>query len=169
MYMYLYSLALMAPQCTLGAAFYHKAPPLYPLYTQPRDVEYELGVLRVRKLSRPERDWNPRYPAWKSSALTTRPPGPQSLDEIQATLIYSRTSLSLWRQSAVDRGLSTILTGTFGTSANSAVPDQTPQIRVCTVCLNCRNIRIKSPFRAIFPAYTQRQSLHQCSQCFDCN
>ena len=28
----------------------------------------------VWKLSRPERDSNPRYPAWKSSALTTRPP-----------------------------------------------------------------------------------------------
>ena len=32
-----------------------------------------LGVLLVWKLSRPEWDSNPRYPAWKSSALTTRP------------------------------------------------------------------------------------------------
>ena len=37
-------------------------------------VEYELGVLMVRKLSRPERDSNLQYPAWKSSALITRPP-----------------------------------------------------------------------------------------------
>ena len=41
-------------------------------------VEYELGVLMVWKLSRPERDSNPRYPAWKSSALTARPPSPRN-------------------------------------------------------------------------------------------
>ena len=51
---------------------------------------------------------------------------------------------------------------TFGTLANSADSDQTPQ-RVCTVCLNYRKLRVKwnglkSPFRSIFPAYTQRQS-----------
>ena len=42
----------------------------------PGNVEYELGVLMIWKLSRPQRDSNPRYPAWKSSALTTRPPSP---------------------------------------------------------------------------------------------
>ena len=45
-------------------------------------------------------------------------------------------------------------------------------IRLCTVCLNYRKFRfkwnsLKSPFRIIFPAYTQRQSTHQCCQCFD--
>ena len=35
-------------------------------------VEYELGVLMVWKLSQPKQDSNPKYPAWKSSALTTR-------------------------------------------------------------------------------------------------
>ena len=45
-------------------------------------------------------------------------------------------------------------------------------IRVCTVCLNYRTLRVernslKSPFRTIFPAYTYRQSTHQYCQCFD--
>ena len=45
-------------------------------------------------------------------------------------------------------------------------------IRVCTVCFNYRKLRIKwnnltSPFRTIFPAYTQRKSTHQCCQYFD--
>ena len=62
------------------------------------------------------------------------------------------------------------------TLANCADPDQTPQnarrlIRVCTICLNYRKLRVegsnrKSPFRTIFPAYTQRQSTRQCCQCF---
>ena len=74
MYMYLYSLAFMDHPCTHGAAVCHQAPPC-PLYTQPR-ARRELDVLMVWKLSRPERDSNPRYPAWKSNALTTRPPSP---------------------------------------------------------------------------------------------
>ena len=46
------------------------------------------------------------------------------------------------------------------------------QIRVCTVCLNYKKLRVKwislkSPFRTIFSAYSQRQSIHQCCQCFD--
>ena len=44
----------------------------------PGHVEYELGVLMVWKLSRLERDSNLRYPAWKSSALTTRPSSPHA-------------------------------------------------------------------------------------------
>ena len=45
-------------------------------------------------------------------------------------------------------------------------------LRVCTVCLNYRKLKVKwnsvqSPFRNIFPAYTQRQSTHQCCQYFD--
>ena len=36
-------------------------------------VEYQIGVLTVWKLSRAERESNPRYSAWKSSALITRP------------------------------------------------------------------------------------------------
>ena len=43
----------------------------------PGHAEYELGILMVWKLSRPEQDSNPKYPAWKSSALTTRPPSPR--------------------------------------------------------------------------------------------
>ena len=42
----------------------------------PGHVQYELDVLMVWKLSRPEWDSNPWYPAWKLSALTTRPPSP---------------------------------------------------------------------------------------------
>ena len=42
MYMYLYSLAFMDHPCTLG----HQAPPC-PRYTQPRYVEYMLGLLMV--------------------------------------------------------------------------------------------------------------------------
>ena len=48
-----------------------------------------------------------------------------------------------------------------------------PLIRLCTICLNNRKLRVtwnilKSPFRTIFfSAYTQRQSTHQCCQCFD--
>ena len=45
-------------------------------------------------------------------------------------------------------------------------------IRVCTVYMNYRKLRVKrkglkSPFRTIFPAYTQRQCTHQCCQYFD--
>ena len=44
--------------------------------------------------------------------------------------------------------------------------------RLVFVMLNCRKFRVKwnrpkSPFRTIFPAYTQRQPTHQCCQCFD--
>ena len=46
MHVYLYSLAFMDHPCTLGAAVCHQAPPC-PLYTQPRHVMYELGVLTV--------------------------------------------------------------------------------------------------------------------------
>ena len=45
-------------------------------------------------------------------------------------------------------------------------------IRVCTVCLKYRKLKIKwnnlkSLLRTYFSAYTQRQSTHQCSQGFD--
>ena len=41
-------------------------------------------------------------------------------------------------------------------------------IRVCTICLNYRKIRAEwnSLVRTVFPAYTLRQSIHQCCQCF---
>ena len=46
-----------------------------------------------------------------------------------------------------------------------------PKSDACTACLNYRKLRVKwnsllSPFRTIFPAYTQRQSTHQCCWCF---
>ena len=45
-------------------------------------------------------------------------------------------------------------------------------VRVCTFCLNYRKLRVKwnslkLPFRTSFPAYTQRQLIHQCCQCFN--
>ena len=57
----------------------------------------------------------------------------------------------------------------FGTSA---VQTQIRSRILCNVCLNYRKFRIegnslKFPFRTIFPAYTQRQSTHQCCQCFN--
>ena len=47
--------------------FITKRRPVHFILNQ-RYVEYELGVLMVWKLSRPERDSKPRYPAWKSCA-----------------------------------------------------------------------------------------------------
>ena len=45
-------------------------------------------------------------------------------------------------------------------------------IWVSTVCINYRELRVnwnslKFPFRTILPAYIERQSTHQCCQCFD--
>ena len=43
-------------------------------------------------------------------------------------------------------------------------------IRVCTVCLNYRKLKVKwnlNLFRTIFLANSWRQSTHQCCQCFD--
>ena len=74
MYIYLYSRAFMDHPCILGAAVHQAPPGEYEL--NPGHVEYELGVLMVWKLSRPEQGSNTPYPAWKSSALTTRPPSP---------------------------------------------------------------------------------------------
>ena len=46
--------------------------------------------------------------------------------------------LSLWRQSAVDRGLfCKTWTGTFGTLANNADPDQMPQNVASDLGLDC--------------------------------
>ena len=49
--------------CALGAAVRHHVQPVHILLN-PGHVEDELGVLMVWKLSRPERDSNPRYSAW---------------------------------------------------------------------------------------------------------
>ena len=63
-----------------------------------------------------------------------------------------------------------------GTLANSADPDQTPQKAASDQGLYClrklQELRSKRnsltfPFRTIFPAYTQRESIQQCCQCFD--
>ena len=76
MYMYLCSLAFMIfhglPMHTWCRCVTKRRPVHFIL--NPGHVEYELGVLMVWKLSRPERDANPRYPAWKSSTLTTGHP-----------------------------------------------------------------------------------------------
>ena len=80
--------------------------------------------------------------------------------------------LSLWRQTVVDR-LTLRHLGHWQTVQIQITRRKTRcLIRICTVCLNNRKLRIKwnspkSPFRTIFPACTQRQSTHQYSQCFD--
>ena len=86
MCMCLYSLAFMDHPCTLGAAVCHQAPPC-PLYTQPRARQVWARRTHGLKISRPERDSNPRYPAWKSSALTTRPPSPAT-EEVKTFSLY---------------------------------------------------------------------------------
>ena len=95
MYMFLYSFAFMDHPCTLGAAVYH---PVH-FILNPGHVEYELGVLMVWKLSRPERDSNPRYPAWKSSALTTRHPAHYHCDAFPLLYIYR---LACWIKYSAD-------------------------------------------------------------------
>ena len=82
--------------------------------------------------------------------------------------------MSLWRQSAVLRGLSVKPgLGRWQTVQNKIKRHRTRRlIRICTVCLNCRKLRVKwnmvkSPLRTTFPAYSQRQSTPQCYQCFD--
>ena len=63
-----------------------------------------------------------------------------------------------------------------GTLANSADPNQTNRtwrlIRICTVFVNSRKLRMQwnslpSQSRPLFSVYTQKQSAHQCCQCFD--
>ena len=117
-----------------------------------------------------------------------------ALDETQVTIIYSRAILvAVTSEWCWQRAICKTWNETFGTLANSAYPDQTPQnvasdqdvhsllilqkvkgkmkqsmwrlIRMCTVCLYYRKLRakwnsLKSKFRTIFPAYTQRQSTH---------
>ena len=75
MYMYLYSITFMDPPCTVCAAVTKRRP--VPFIPNLGHLEYELGVLMVWKFSRPERESNPWYSAWKSSALTTWPPSPR--------------------------------------------------------------------------------------------
>ena len=65
--------AHLVPLCVTKRRLVH-------IILDPGYVEYELDVLMVWKLSRPKRDSNPRYPAWKSSALTTWPPSPHTQD-----------------------------------------------------------------------------------------
>ena len=62
---------------------------------------------------------------------------------------------------------------TAGTLANSADPDQTPQNAASDQGLYCTQNPgrvkkcLKSPFKTIFLANTQRQLTHQYCQCFD--
>ena len=92
-------------------------------------------------------------------------------------LFIAALFLSLWRQSAVDRGLS-VKPGLGHSGLRHTVQTQIRRyitwrlIRMCTVCLNYRNLRVKCnslkyPFRTFVSAYTQKQASHQCRQCFD--
>ena len=85
--------------------------------------------------------------------------------------------LSLLCQSAVDRGLSVKPgPGHLGHWQTVQILIRCCRmqhlIRVCTVCLNYSKLRVKqnslwSLFMTIFPAYAQRQSVHQCCLYFD--
>ena len=60
------------------------------------------------------------------------------LDEIQITVIYSRAILvAVMSECCVNRVICKIWTGTFGTLANSADPDQTPQNVASDQGLHC--------------------------------
>ena len=84
---------------------------------------------------------------------------------MQSRLFIATQFLSL-SERCVKRVICKTWTGTLANNAECG-----GLIRVCTVCLNNRKLRVKwtvlSPFRTIFPAYTQWQSTHQCCQCFD--
>ena len=93
-------------------------------------------------------------------------------------VIYNRAIVALMSECCVKIVIWKTRTGLkcwgIGKSADQ---DLTPQNAVSyqglTVCLNYRKLRVKwntlkSMFRTIIPAYTQRQSAHQCCQCFDC-
>ena len=73
MYIRLYNIAFISHPCSFGAAVCHQASPC-PLYTHQRHTEYELGVLMVKRCSRPEKGSNPRSSVRISRALSTRPP-----------------------------------------------------------------------------------------------
>ena len=87
MYMYLYSLAFMDHPCTLGAAVCHQAPPC-PLYTQPRARLVWARRTNGLKIVSTWAGFEPTiYTAWKSSALTTRPPSPHCLTCVASFLM----------------------------------------------------------------------------------
>ena len=75
--------------CTLGAAVCHQALPC-PLYTQPRARRVWVRRNNCLKIV----DSNPRYPAWKSCALTTRPPSPLVFASTAEYYLYS----TQWRK-----------------------------------------------------------------------
>ena len=87
-------------------------------------------------------------------------------------LLIATVFLSLWHQSVVDRVLSVPGLGHWGhwQTVQTQIRCRSMQhlIRVCTICLNYRKIRAEwnSLVRTVFPAYTLRQSIHQCCQCF---
>ena len=94
---------------------------------------------------------------------------------IQVTVIYSRAVVVTVTSEC--RVMRVICKTWIGTLANSADKDQTAQNAASDQDLNCllklqEILRVKwnslkSPFKTIFPSYTQRQSTHQCCQCFD--
>ena len=97
------------------------------------------------------------------------------IDQCIQTALIATLFLSLWRQSAVERGLSVKSgLGHWQTVQTQISRRMRRLVWFCTVCLDYKKLVIKwnnltSPFGIIFPAYTQRQSAHQRCQCFDCN
>ena len=97
----------------------------------------------------------------------------RALDEIQVTVINIRSLVAVTSECSV-RGLSVKPgLGHWQTAQTQIRRRRTRHlIRVCTVCFNYRKLRIKrnsltSRFKTIVPAYTKRQSTHQCCQYFD--
>ena len=106
------------------------------------------------------------------------------LYEIQITVIYSRTILVAVTSECPVKKLSAKPGLEHWQTVQTKIRNRKTRrlIRVCTVCLNYRKLRVKwnslnwvpvldTWSRTIFPAYTQRQSTHQYSQYFDltCN
>ena len=78
-------------------------------------------------------------------------------------LFIAALFLSLWPQCRVKRVICKTWTGTLATVQTQIRRRRTRRlIRVCTVCLNYRKLRVKwnnlkSPFMTIFSVFTQRQ------------
>ena len=90
------------------------------------------------------------------------------------SLFIDALFLSLWRQSAMLRGLSVKPWQVYWQTVQTQIRRRVLRrlIWVCIVCLNNRKSRfkwncLKYPFRTLFPDFTQTQSTHQCSQYFD--
>ena len=93
--------------------------------------------------------------------------------EIQALVIYSRAILVAVKSAYHVAVMSAyhvkrVIYKTWsGTLTNSADTDQTPQNALLKL-QEVKDQMKQSPFGTIFSAYPQRQSTHQCCQCFAC-